>query len=95
MAIARCADKLSRRQINPKMKKLLDYILDNLIGKENYTITESSEDERVNFEVSVDKEMMGLVIGKGGKTIKAIQDLVRVKARLEDKHVYVNVVEKE
>lgn len=76
------------------MKELLDYILDNLIGKDNYTITENTEDGRVSLEVSVDKEMMGLVIGKGGKTIKSIQDLVRVKARLEDKHVYVNVVEK-
>jgi predicted RNA-binding protein YlqC (UPF0109 family) len=38
---------------------------------------------------------MGLIIGKRGKTIRTIRNLLRVRATLEKKGVSVAVVEKE
>jgi len=76
------------------MKKLLSYILDNLIGKDNFKIEENSSDEgHVNFEVKVNQELIGLIIGKEGKTIKSIRSLLKVKAILEKKAVTINVTE--
>ncbi|OGM18710.1 hypothetical protein A2685_02740 [Candidatus Woesebacteria bacterium RIFCSPHIGHO2_01_FULL_37_10] len=75
------------------MKDFLDFMLKNIIS-DGYEIEEVEEEGRLNLNVSVDKAKVGLVIGKGGRIIQAIQDLVRVKARLENKFVYVNVKER-
>ena len=73
------------------MKELLDYILEGIAGKARYKIEEESDNEAYRFNVKVDKDAIGLVIGKQGKTIKAIQTLLRVRGRLEEKKVFVNV----
>lgn len=75
------------------MKELLDYILISLI-KEGYEIEEREEDGRTIFEIKVVPDKIGLLIGKRGRVIKAVQDIVKIKARLENKIVYVKVVEK-
>lgn len=76
------------------MKKLLTYILDGLIGKDNFKVEEESSDEgHVNYEVKVNPEFIGLIIGKEGRTIKAIRSLLKVKAILEKKAVTIDVVE--
>lgn len=72
------------------MKELLDFILKNLIG-EGYEISEESQEGRVTFFLKVPADKAGIVIGKGGNTIKAIQDLLRIKATLEKKYVNVKV----
>lgn len=72
------------------MKDLLTYILKNITDKE-FEIEEKEEDGKVAFEVSADPEDIGLIIGKGGQTIKAIQLVLKVKAKLENKFVVVNV----
>lgn len=76
------------------MEKLLKFLLENITGEDNFTIEKKEEEDRITFDVSVPDETIGLVIGKGGRTIKAIQDVMRVKGRLEDKSVFVNVEEK-
>ena len=75
------------------MKELLDYILKGVTGNDNFNIESKEEGETTTFTVSVDSEQMGLVIGKGGNTIKAIQTLARIRGGLEGKSVFVNVVE--
>lgn len=75
------------------MKELLDYILSSII-QENYTVEEKEDNGKLILEIKIPKEKMGLVIGKGGRIIKAIQDIVRIKARLENKIVFINVSEK-
>lgn len=74
------------------MKKLLEFILKNITGKE-LKITEESEDTKIIFNIHADKDTIGLVIGKNGTTIKAIQEILRVRARVEKTYVFVNVVE--
>lgn len=75
------------------MKELLTFILENILPDKKLTIEEVSEGTRVDLKIVVASDMMGIIIGKGGKTIKAIQDVMRVKGRLEGKNVFVNVVE--
>lgn len=75
------------------MKELLEFILENITGSKNFTVSEKEEEGRFSLEIKVDKGLIGLLIGKGGRTIKSIQNLLRVKGRLENKNVFVNIVE--
>jgi predicted RNA-binding protein YlqC (UPF0109 family) len=76
------------------MKELLNYILTNILKDPIFTIEESEEEGRVTYTIETPPDNMGLIIGKGGKTIKAIQDVLRIRATLDNKVVFVNVVEK-
>lgn len=74
------------------MKDLLNYILETLTGKTNFEIEEKEgQDNQITYDVKADEEVLGLIIGRNGRTIKAIQDILRVKARLDNKSVWINV----
>lgn len=75
------------------MKELLDYILKSLI-ESDYEINEKEENGKTIFEIEVIPEKMGILIGKRGRIIKAVQDIVKIRARLENKIVYIKVIEK-
>jgi predicted RNA-binding protein YlqC (UPF0109 family) len=75
------------------MKELLEYLLKKIVGKKDFAIEETNEDSKVNFNVSADPSIIGLIIGKNGRTIKSIQNILRVRARLEKASVFVNVTE--
>jgi predicted RNA-binding protein YlqC (UPF0109 family) len=76
------------------MNDLLVFILQQITGKE-IPVEEHDEEGRTVFEIAPDEETIGLVIGKGGKTIKAIQEVVRVCARKENKFVYLRIKDQE
>lgn len=78
------------------MKELLEFIIENLLGKKDFSIEEST-DERgfINLTVLLDSKDIGLIIGKNGKTIKAVRSLLRVNATLNKKVFSLNVQEKE
>lgn len=48
---------------------------------------------RVRLELSVSKDDMGRVIGKGGKVANSIRTLLRVAAEREGKQATLDVVE--
>jgi len=73
------------------MEGLIKYIIKGLTGSEGITLETKEDGGIFNFEIKVPSDYMGLVIGKEGKTIKAIRALVKVRAALENKKVYVNV----
>ena len=75
------------------MKELLSYIIKGITGREDFTIEETQEEDKLIFNVKADPDYVGLIIGKGGKTIKSIQNIMRVKGRLERKSVYVNIAD--
>lgn len=77
------------------MKELLDFLLKGISGSKNFVIEETSEEGRVGLNIKADDEIIGLIIGKNGKTIRAIRNLLRVRAALEKKGVFVSVSEKE
>ncbi len=73
------------------MKDLLSYLIENIIKDNNFTVTEEVDGDRVNFNISLPSEKAGLVIGKQGRTIKAIRNLLKVRATLEKKLVFLTV----
>lgn len=77
------------------MKQLLQFILENIVDKDDFVIEEKIEENRFFETLKVNKEKIGIIIGKEGKTIKALQDLLRIKAKLEGSSVFVSVEEKE
>lgn len=74
------------------MRDLLKFILEGILGNTNFEIKEKEESGTDILEVSVSPDEAGLVIGKGGQTIKSIQNIVRVRARKENKSVFVKVI---
>lgn len=75
------------------MKELLEYILKGILPDTNFYVTEEVDGEFVRLFIKVDPDKVGIVIGKGGNTIKAIRNILRVKATLEKKGVSVNLIE--
>jgi predicted RNA-binding protein YlqC (UPF0109 family) len=73
-------------------------MLKGLLGDAKYDIVESTEESlegmesgRLLYTIKTEPENIGLIIGKGGKMIKALRNVLKVRATLEKKAVSVNV----
>lgn len=75
------------------MKQLLEYILTELLPDAKFEVVEEAVEDRVTLTIKAPAESTGLIIGKGGKTIKAIRNLIKVLATLEKKGVFVQIAE--
>ena len=70
------------------MKDLTLYLLSFLISKpESMSVEETENDYGTVLTIKVDKEDMGRVIGKGGKIIRSLRDVVKILAVKQNKHV--------
>lgn len=77
------------------MKKTLLYIISSIVDKpKKVKIEEKEEDGVLYFTVDLDKEDMGKVIGKGGKVIRAIRNVMKIPAIKQGKRINVSLVEK-
>lgn len=76
------------------MKKTLELILKSIVeDAEKIKIDESEENGVINFTISVAKDDMGKVIGKNGKVIKAIRNVLKIPAIKLDKKIYITLAE--
>ncbi len=75
------------------MKDLLNFIVSKSTGIKDFKIEENTDEQGVNFVIHAPKDSIGLIIGKGGQTIKSIRNILRVKATLDKKLVKVSVAE--
>jgi len=74
------------------MKKLLEYIVANILEKgSSFEVIESQEGDVVTLTIKTEEKDGGLIIGKGGKTIKAIRNVLRIAATLSKKKVFLLV----
>jgi uncharacterized protein len=73
------------------MKDLLTFLIKNITGSTDFTVDETKEEGKVSFFVKANPEVVGLIIGKEGKTIKNIRRIVSVRATLEDKVINISV----
>lgn len=76
------------------MRELLEFIIKGITGKTDYAIEEVKDESYTNYRILVPSEYIGLLIGKGGHTIKNIRNLLKVRATLEKVSVGVTVEEK-
>ena len=65
------------------MKTLLKYLVEEITGITDFTIKESEENSFKTYELLVPSEYVGLIIGKNGKTIKTLRNLMKVRAILD------------
>ena len=74
------------------MKDLLEFIIKNILGKDvKFEILEEDNGSLVTLTVKTKDEDGGMIIGKQGKIIKAIRNILRIKAVLEKKKVILLV----
>lgn len=80
------------------MKQLIEYIVSNIVNHpENVVITESAADDKgtTKYLIEVNPEDVGRVIGKQGKVIKAIRQIVRIAAIQKGTRAIVDLKEEE
>lgn len=75
------------------MRDLLEYLVREISGRKDLEVAEQAEGEVINLTVHSDPSVIGLIIGKQGKTIRTIRNLVKVRATLEKKAVNVSIEE--
>lgn len=72
------------------MEELLQLLIDPLItDKKKFKIEKIQEENGIKFLVSVSKDDIAKVIGREGKMIKAIKNLLKIRAIKEN--VFANV----
>ena len=77
------------------MKELLEYVLKEITKSNSVEITEEVDENFSKLTIFAPKDLMGIIIGKEGRIIKAIRNLLKVRATLEKKGVNVSIEEKE
>lgn len=68
------------------MKDFLEWLLKNIVDKPEAVMVRQNGE---TLEVTVDPSDMGKVIGKEGRIVRAIRDLVRTLAVKQNQHVNV------
>lgn len=78
------------------MEELIDYIARSLVDDPTQVeIHQQRRGSSVTFELTVAKEDMGRVIGKGGQVATAMRTLLRVAAAREGSHASLDIVDPE
>jgi len=76
------------------MKKILSLIIESIVEKpDKVKVDEQEQNGIINFTIKVDKEDMGKVIGKNGKVIKSIRNVMKIPAIKNGKKIYVTLSE--
>jgi len=76
------------------VKELLEYLARELVDDPDAVEVTETEDERGTLlQLRVDPEDMGKVIGKGGRTARAIRTVVKAAAVREGVHASVEILD--
>lgn len=77
------------------MKDILLFIISSIVEDfKKIEIEENEEDGVTNLLVSVPKEEIGKVIGKEGKIIRAIRNVMKIPAIKQGKRINISLSEK-
>lgn len=74
------------------MQELLQHMLDGIIEGE-YTVTEEDQDGFIVYKITAPTDQIGRVIGKNGKTINALKNILKIRAVKEGKKVDIQIAE--
>lgn len=76
------------------MKAFVEYLVKAIVKHtDDVIVAEETFDNTQVYTIDVNPEDMGIVIGKQGKIIRSIRDLVKAKAIKEDKHIRIELNE--
>lgn len=68
-------------------------MLKGILGDEKFSVAETEDAGRIIYTIDTDPKNIGLIIGKGGHMIKALRNVLKIRATLEKKAVALNVGE--
>lgn len=72
---------------------IVTFIVNNLIKEDKFNISSEETKEKIRIDISVDKENIGKVIGKNGKVITSVRNLLSSIANKEKKNIEIKVIE--
>ncbi len=76
------------------MKELVEYIAETLVDEPDAVdVRESEEDDTIFIELRVAKVDLGKVIGKQGRTARAIRSLLSAAAGKDNKRARLEIVD--
>ena len=74
------------------MEELLKYIIEKLVSKPKKVKIERIDEEfGTTFQIDLDDEDKGRIIGKGGSNIKAIREILAIIAKREGQRVFLKI----
>ena len=76
------------------MKDTLQFIVAAIVDNPDaVSVEEQNEDDMLNLIITVDQADMGKVIGKEGKVIRSIRNIMKIKAMKYDKRIKISLAE--
>lgn len=76
------------------MKKALEYIVTQIADDpQKVEINEQEDQGMINFTIKVAPSDMGRIIGKNGKVIRAIRNVVKISAIKQNKKINIALIE--
>ncbi|HUU56039.1 MAG TPA: KH domain-containing protein [bacterium] len=76
------------------MRDLIEYIAKNLVEKPDAVVVNEVAGEKTTIiEVSVDREDIGRVIGKKGRTARALRTILNAVAMKQNKRAALEILE--
>lgn len=75
------------------MRELLEYLVKEITGRDDLTIEEGTLDEFKVYTIVAPKEVMGLLIGKEGRTIRALRNISKIRGVRDGERVRIEVQE--
>jgi len=76
------------------MKNALKYIVTQIVDNpEKVEINEQEENGMINFTITVAPSDMGKIIGKNGKVIRAVRNVVKIPAIKQNKKINITLIE--
>ena len=76
------------------LQELVEYIARGLVTRpDDVTITEGTKGDMIVYEVRVADEDKGRVIGKNGRTAKALRAIIGAAATKNDKKATVEIID--
>ena len=76
------------------MKKALEYIVTQIADNpEKVEINEQEDQGIINFTITVAASDMGKIIGKSGKVIRAIRNVIKISAIKQNKKINIALSE--
>lgn len=74
------------------MKQALEYML-NAIVEGEYSVQEDDKDGFIVYSISAPEDQIGRIIGKNGKTINALKNILKIKAVKDNVKVDLEIAE--
>ncbi|MGP4106958.1 KH domain-containing protein [Virgibacillus sp. L01] len=75
------------------MKALIESIVTPLVDQpEDIVVTETEEDAKIVYHLSVNQDDVGKVIGKNGRIAKAIRTVVYAAKSDANKRIYLDIM---